>query len=96
VNCAGDATYTATYTAVSIRVPGDIDGNEKVTQDNAVYLLLHTMFGEAFYPLNDAEGDIDGNGKVEQDDAVYLLLHTMFGEAFYPLNIAAMPAKIEE
>ena len=67
-------------------VNGDIDGNGVVNQDDAVYLLLHTMFGEAFYPLNNAPGDIDGNGKIEQDDAVYLLLHTMFGEAFYPLH----------
>ena len=78
------------------RIPGDIDGNEAVTQDDAVYLLLHTMFGEAFYPLNGAEGDIDGNGKVEQDDAVYLLLHTMFGDMFYPLNTPALPAKTKE
>ena len=78
------------------RIPGDIDGNEAVTQDDAVYLLLHTMFGDMFYPLDGAEGDIDGNGKVEQDDAVYLLLHTMFGETFYPLNTPALPAKIKE
>ena len=78
------------------RIPGDIDGNESVTQDDAVYLLLHTMFGEAFYPLDGAEADIDGSGSVTQDDAVYLLLHTMFGETFYPLNTPAMPAKTKE
>lgn len=65
---------------------GDIDGDQAVTQDDAVYLLLHTMFGEVFYPLNNAPADIDGSGVVDQDDAVYLLLHTMFGEGFYPLN----------
>ena len=67
---------------------GDIDGDDTVDQDDVVYLLLYTMFGENFYPLNNAPGDIDCNGKIEQDDAVYLLLHTMFGEAFYPLNKA--------
>ena len=96
VNCAGNTTYTATYDAVYNGIPGDIDGNEEVSQDDAVYLLLHTMFGEAFYPLNGVEADIDGNGTVEQDDAVYLLLHTMFGETFYPLNTPALPAKTKE
>lgn len=75
---------------------GDIDGDQAVTQDDAVYLLLHTMFGEAFYPLNNAPADIDNNGTVNQDDAVYLLLHTMFGEIFYPLNPPALPVKTKK
>ncbi len=88
--CDGNATYTAAFVLSSI--PGDFDGNGEVTQDDAVYLLLHTMFGEAFYPLNGAYADINGDGTVDQDDAVYLLLHTMFGESFYPLNTPATPA----
>ena len=76
--------------------PGDIDGDQAVTQDDAVYLLLHTMFGEAFYPLNNAPADIDSNGTVDQEDAVYLLLHTMFGETFYPLNTPALPVETKE
>ncbi|MBO5933535.1 MAG: bacterial Ig-like domain-containing protein [Bacteroidaceae bacterium] len=86
--CSFDITVTC--------VPGDIDGDKVVTQDDAVYLLLNTMFGEAFYPLNNAPGDIDNNGTVNQDDAVYLLLHSMFGEMFYPLNTAALPVKAKE
>ena len=78
------------------RIPGDIDGDEAVTQDDAVYLLLHTMFGEAFYPLNNTPADIDNNGTVDQEDAVYLLLHTMFGEVFYPLSTPALPVKTKE
>ena len=93
-NCTGDATYTAVFE--KLYVTGDIDGNVVVDQDDAVYLLLHTMFGEAFYPLNNAPADIDNNGTVNQDDAVYLLLHTMFGEMFYPLNVPALPVKTEE
>ena len=68
---------------------GDIDGDGDVTYNDAVYLLLYTMFDEANYPLDYAQGDIDGNGSVDQDDAVYLLLHTLFGDAYYPLYASA-------
>jgi hypothetical protein len=76
-------------------ITGDIDGNGVINQDDAVYLLLHTMFGENRFPLNSAPGDVDRNDKVNQDDAVYLLLHTMFGENRFPLNPPA-PAPEEE
>ena len=29
----------------------DVDGNGTVDYEDAVYLLLHVMFGEAFYPI---------------------------------------------
>jgi len=82
--CRGDAVYTAVFKR--IRIPGDIDGNESVTEEDAVYLLLYTMFGDSFYPIGEISADIDGNGTVDQEDAVYLLLHTMFGDVFYPLQ----------
>ena len=64
---------------------GDIDGNEAVDRNDAIYLLLNIMFGEEEYPLS-VDGDIDGNGAVELADAIYLLLHALFGEIFYPLS----------
>ena len=67
-------------------IAGDVDGSEEVTQDDVVYLLLHTLFGEEEYPMNDAPADIDGNGLVEERDVVYLLLHTLFDESYYPLK----------
>ena len=73
------------YTLVGKSIPGDLDGNGTVNQEDAVYLLLHTMFGEEAYPLKTA-ADLDGSGAVDQADVVYLLLYTMFGETFYPLN----------
>ena len=70
-------------------ITGDTDGNGVVDQDDAVYLLLYTLFGENRFPLNSAPGDVDRSGQVDQDDAVYLLLHTLFGENRFPLNPSA-------
>ena len=68
------------------RIPGDFDGNDVLSTDDAVYLLLHVMFGSTDYPVpNGMKTDIDGNGATETDDAVYLLLHVMFGAEDYPL-----------
>ena len=69
-------------------IPGDIDGDGAVTYNDAIYLLLHTMFSEERYPLKGSPADVDGNGTVDQEDAVYLLLHTLFGKEFYPLKEA--------
>lgn len=69
--------------------PGDIDGSQTVNQEDAVYLLLHTLFGESAYPLRHASGDIDGSGATSEQDVIYLLLHIMFGGERYPLQAAA-------
>ena len=82
-------THTATITQDVIPTLdhyGDINSDSGIDHNDAIYLLLHTMFGQERYPLNTAPADIDGNGIIDQDDAVYLLLHALFGEAFYPLN----------
>ena len=62
---------------------GDIDRDGKVTSDDAVYLLRHTLFPEA-YPIYQY-ADFDLTGKITSDDAVYLLRHTLFSDA-YPLK----------
>ena len=63
---------------------GDMNGDDAVSYHDAVYLLLHTLFGADKYPLSTAPADVDGNGTAAQHDAVYLLLHTLFGQ-LYPL-----------
>ena len=69
-----------------LREPGDVNADGKADTDDAVYLLLHVMFGPEDYPV---EGglvtDFNDDGKLDTDDAVYLLLHVMFGEEDYPL-----------
>ena len=64
-------------------IPGDMDSNEKVNSDDAVYLLYHTLFGEEEYPIKQS-GDMDGNAKTDSNDAIYLLYHVLFGEEDYP------------
>lgn len=66
-------------------LPGDADGSGEVTTDDAVYLLLHVMFGETDYPLAIPKPDLNGDGQLTTDDAVYLLLHVMFGPEDYPI-----------
>lgn len=65
---------------------GDINCDGSLATDDAIYLLLHIMFGQENYPVSDtANIDLDGSGIADTDDAVYLLLHVMFGAADYPL-----------
>ena len=68
-------------------IPGDMDGDGEKSTEDAVYLLLHIMFGATDYPI--ATGirlDLDGSSAVDTNDAVYLLLHVMFGATDYPLT----------
>ena len=66
--------------------PTDVNGDEIVNSDDAVYLLLYAMFGDEDYPLPAGiDADFDSNNSVDSDDAIYLLLHIMFGEEDYPL-----------
>ena len=69
--------------------PGDVDGNESVDKDDAIYLLMHSFFPED-YPINQ-EADYNGNGMVDKDDAIHLLMYTFFPDD-YPL--APAPASV--
>ena len=62
---------------------GDLDGIPGVTDADAVYLLMYTLFNED-YPLNQ-DCDFNSDNAVTDADAVYLLMHTLFEED-YPLN----------
>ena len=69
--------------------PGDVDGNESLDKNDAIYLLMHSFFPED-YPINQ-EADYNGNGTVDKDDAIHLLMHTFFPDD-YPL--APPPATV--
>lgn len=64
-------------------IPGDVNGDETVNKDDAIYLLRHVVFPDK-YPLT-VDGDINGDGAVDKDDAIYLLRHVVFPDK-YPLS----------
>ena len=79
-----DNTFTdvpVTFTAGGISViertyiPGDIDGNEKVNNNDAIALLQHIMR----WPVVVVEEalDVDGSGKVNNNDAIRLMQYIM-------------------
>ncbi len=93
--CDGDATYTAVFELAQTDetdpdpepepsyVPGDMDGDGAVDEDDAIYLLRHVFFPEN-YPVS-IPADFDGSGTVDEDDAIYLLRYVFFPEN-YPLT----------
>jgi len=80
--CNGNATYTAVFELTF--APGDINCDNKIDEDDAIYLLRHVVFPEK-YPVA-VWSDIDRNGATDEADAIYLLRHVVFPEK-YPLNI---------
>lgn len=50
---------------------GDVDGNGKITRNDAIYILWY-IAGKANLP-NEAAADFDGNGSVTRNDAIYIL-----------------------
>ena len=66
-------------------LPGDVNGDCLVDNDDAIYLLYASIFGTEEYPLIQ-DGDYNKDGNIDNNDAIYLLYHTIFGEAEYPLS----------
>ena len=63
---------------------GDHDTDGVLTDEDAVYLLYHSLLPDK-YPLPaDQSGDHDADGKVTSADAIYLLYHTLLPDA-YPI-----------
>ncbi|MDD6484370.1 MAG: DUF6273 domain-containing protein [Clostridiales bacterium] len=64
-------------------IEGDVNGDDSVDSDDAIYLLYYTLLPED-YPINQ-NGDFNGDGEVNSDDAIYLLYHTLLPDS-YPLK----------
>ena len=77
---------------------GDLDGEEGVSSNDAIYLLMYTFFPEE-YPVSQ-NSDFDNSGTVDSNDAIYLLMHTFFPEEYpllQPVSMAvAVPTKQKE
>jgi hypothetical protein len=78
--CTGNAEYMAVYELVYPL--GDIDRNQAVNEDDAIYLLRHVLSPE-MYPIF-CEPDLNQDGTVNEDDAIYLLRHVLSPD-IYPL-----------
>lgn len=63
--------------------PGDVNGDDSVTADDAIHLLWYVYFPDQ-YPLV-ASGDVNGSGSIDADDAIHLLWHVYFPDE-YPLS----------
>lgn len=64
-------------------IPGDVTGDDKVTDDDAIYLMYHIFFADD-YPV-EQDCDFNNDGKVTDDDVIYLMFHIFFPEE-YPIN----------
>ena len=62
---------------------GDVNDDDMVTTDDAIYLLNH-ITQPSLYPVKQ-KVDFDGNGSVTSDDAIYLLYHVMMPSS-YPID----------
>lgn len=67
-------------------VTGDLNGDEAVGADDAIYLLYHVFFSENEDYAVDQPIDFNNDGYENANDAIYLLYHVFFKETGnYPL-----------
>ncbi|MBR0467280.1 MAG: leucine-rich repeat protein [Clostridia bacterium] len=72
IHCEDDGQY----------IRGDLDGNDMVNDQDAIYLLFAVYFPDS-YDLNQPV-DFNNDGKVNDQDAIYLLFYIYFPD-IYPL-----------
>lgn len=65
--------------------PGDVNEDERVNRQDAIYLLYHVLLGSGRYPVSQ-ECDFNRDGKLNRQDAIYLLYHVLLPSR-YPLTV---------
>ena len=68
VNYGASKIVWQTYNLI---LRGDMNGDNIINSDDAIYLLYHVMLAER-YPISQ-NGDFDGNNILNSDDAISLL-----------------------
>ena len=63
------------------RLPGNLDGNDTLDEDDVIYLLQHVLMPEDF-AVNEQVNYDDNNETVDEDDVIYLLQHLLMPEDF--------------
>ena len=79
-------SYDVVISPLLSPIIGDINKDNIVDNNDAIYLLYYTIFGEeGGYTVNQ-DCDFNGDGMIDNNDAIYLLYHTIFGGEYYPLS----------
>ena len=71
---------TCTACGAAKGMPGDLNEDGFVNEDDAIYLLRHVLMPEN-YAVNQPV-DYDNSNSVDEDDAIYLLRHVLMPEQF--------------
>lgn len=82
-SCSCGAQGTETFEVGDVVIRGDTNGDERITKDDAIYILMNTFFAED-YPANQ-DFDFDKDSSVTKDDAIYVLMYTFFPDN-YPID----------
>ena len=73
-NSAGTAYgEQVSFTTLPEGIPGDVDGNEYLSTNDAILILRHCMGGAQLSGQALLNADLDGNGDVSLNDAILLL-----------------------
>ena len=77
-NSAGTAYgEEVSFTTLPEGIPGDVDGNEYLSTNDAILILRHCMGGSQLSGQALLNADLDGNGDVSLNDAILLLRMVM-------------------
>lgn len=66
----------------TLYIPGDLNQDFTVDEDDAIYLLQHVLLPDHFRV--EQAVDYTGDGQINEDDAIYLLQHVLLPE-YFPL-----------
>ena len=89
----GEATITATASngetktcivTVSSGIPGDMDGQNGLTNADVIYLLNHVNVSKELFPITQ-NPDVDGQNGLTNADVIYLLNHVNVSKELFPL-----------